>query len=115
MYGASACFHYLLNASCVHAGYVDPKRVSVCGGSHGGFLTGHLMGQYPERFKSAVLRNPVLNIALMVGVTDIPDWCYIETYGTEVSFVYDCQTAGWGWVFDSIGCSELQTKSTDCC
>ena len=21
----------------------------------------------------------------MVGVTDIPDWCYIETFGTEVT------------------------------
>lgn len=56
----------------------------MCGGSHGGFLTGHLMGQHPQRFKCAGLRNPVLNIALMVGVTDIPDWCFIETYGTEV-------------------------------
>jgi hypothetical protein len=42
------------------------------------------MGQHPQRFKCAALRNPVLNIALMVGVTDIPDWCYIETYGTQV-------------------------------
>jgi acylaminoacyl-peptidase len=46
------------------------------------------MGQYPQRFKCAALRNPVLNIALMVGVTDIPDWCYIETYGTEVRPVH---------------------------
>lgn len=42
------------------------------------------MGQHPQRFKCAGLRNPVLNIALMVGVTDIPDWVYVETYGTEV-------------------------------
>jgi acylaminoacyl-peptidase len=67
------------------AGFADAERASVCGGSHGGFLTGHLMGQYPQRFKCAGLRNPVLNIALMVGVTDIPDWCYVETYGSEVS------------------------------
>jgi len=66
------------------AGFADGNRASVCGGSHGGFLSGHLMGQYPQRFKCAGLRNPVLNIALMVGVTDIPDWCFIETYGTEV-------------------------------
>lgn len=69
---------------CAAAGFADAKRASVCGGSHGGFLTGHLMGQHPDRFKCAGLRNPVLNIALMVGVTDIPDWCYVETYGTEV-------------------------------
>lgn len=67
------------------AGFADAERASVCGGSHGGFLTGHLMGQYPQRFKCAGLRNPVLNMALMVGVTDIPDWCYVETYGSEVS------------------------------
>ncbi|KAK7353955.1 hypothetical protein VNO80_19411 [Phaseolus coccineus] len=23
------------------------------------------------------------NLALMVGTTDIPDWCYVETYGTK--------------------------------
>lgn len=69
---------------CAASGFADGTRASVCGGSHGGFLSGHLMGQFPQRFKCAALRNPVLNIALMVGVTDIPDWCYIETYGTEV-------------------------------
>lgn len=69
--------------AAVAAGFADGNRASVCGGSHGGFLSGHLMGQYPQRFKCAGLRNPVLNIALMVGVTDIPDWCFIETYGTE--------------------------------
>lgn len=47
-------------------------------------LPGHLVGQYPDRFKCAGLRNPVLNIALMAGVTDIPDWCFIEAYGSEV-------------------------------
>jgi hypothetical protein len=70
----------------------------VCGGSHGGFLSGHLMGQHPQRFKCAGLRNPVLNIALMVGVTDIPDWCFIETYGTQVRGQCErFQGAGGGW------------------
>ena len=42
------------------AGVVDPDRVAVMGGSHGGFLTGHLVGQHPTRFRTGILRNPVL-------------------------------------------------------
>lgn len=34
-----------------HAGLADGSRAAVCGGSHGGFLTGHLLGQHPQRFK----------------------------------------------------------------
>jgi len=29
------------------------------GGSHGGFLTTHLIGQYPDRFYVASTRNPI--------------------------------------------------------
>lgn len=64
-------------------GLVDPSKVAVLGGSHGGFLTTHLIGQAPSRFIVAAVRNPVCNISLMVGTTDIPDWCYIEAYGTH--------------------------------
>ena len=63
---------------------LDASKVCVVGGSHGGFLTGHLIGQYPGTFRAAALRNPVTNIPAMVGVTDIPDWCFIETLGPEV-------------------------------
>ena len=30
-----------------------------------------------------MLRNPVTDIAAMVPLTDIPDWCYVETVGRE--------------------------------
>ena len=52
----------------VDSGRVDGNRVAAVGGSHGGFLTGHAIGQHAEAFKAAVMRNPVLDLALMVHV-----------------------------------------------
>ncbi|KAL4436940.1 hypothetical protein ABPG75_004079 [Micractinium tetrahymenae] len=72
--------------AAVDAGLADPERVAVVGGSHGGFLTGHLVGQQPDRFKCAILRNPVCDISLMIHgkqLSDIPDWCYAEAWGVE--------------------------------
>eukprot|EP00590_Aulacoseira_subarctica_P007588 CAMPEP_0172414434 /NCGR_PEP_ID=MMETSP1064-20121228/1091_1 /TAXON_ID=202472 /ORGANISM="Aulacoseira subarctica , Strain CCAP 1002/5" /LENGTH=787 /DNA_ID=CAMNT_0013151099 /DNA_START=276 /DNA_END=2639 /DNA_ORIENTATION=- len=60
---------------------VDASRVGICGGSHGGFLAGHMIGQFPDLFKVAAMRNPVTNIATMVTSTDIADWCYVEALG----------------------------------
>ncbi|CBJ49173.1 conserved unknown protein [Ectocarpus siliculosus] len=60
---------------------LDAARVGVVGGSHGGFLGAHLTAQHPEIFKATALRNPVTNIASMVTVSDIPDWCYVEALG----------------------------------
>ena len=67
--------------SVIDAGLVDPARVGICGGSHGGFLAGHCIGQHPELFKVAAMRNPCTNLASMVSSTDIPDWCYVESFG----------------------------------
>jgi acylaminoacyl-peptidase len=55
---------------------IDPSRVAVYGGSHGGFLTGWLIGhpEYKDLFKAAVLWNPVINMSYMFSSTDIPDW-----------------------------------------
>ena len=39
------------------------------------------MSQAPDRFVTAAVRNPVCNISSMVGISDIPDWCYVEAYG----------------------------------
>ncbi|XP_057960226.1 acylamino-acid-releasing enzyme isoform X2 [Malania oleifera] len=67
----------------IDMGLADPSKIAVLGGSHGGFLTTHLIGQAPDKFFAAAARNPVCNLALMVGTTDIPDWCYVEACGSE--------------------------------
>eukprot|EP00258_Populus_trichocarpa_P007689 XP_002312565.3 acylamino-acid-releasing enzyme [Populus trichocarpa] len=67
----------------IDTGVASPSKIAVIGGSHGGFLTTHLIGQAPDKFVAAAARNPVCNLVSMVGITDIPDWCYVETYGVE--------------------------------
>jgi acylaminoacyl-peptidase len=60
---------------------VDESRVGICGGSHGGFLAGHMISKYSDLFKVAAMRNPVTNVASLVACSDIPDWCYVESLG----------------------------------
>ncbi|KAL5224477.1 hypothetical protein ABZP36_011116 [Zizania latifolia] len=67
----------------IKEGLIDASKVAVVGISHGGFLTTHLIGQCPDRFMVAAARNPVCNLSLMIGTTDIPDWCYSVACGTE--------------------------------
>jgi len=58
--------------------HLDRRRVAVCGGSHGGFLTAHLIARHPDLFKVASMRNPVVNLLSMLATTDIPDWVAVE-------------------------------------
>lgn len=53
---------------------IDVENCALFGGSHGGFLVTHISGQYTDRFKAVVARNPVIDIASKVNSTDIPDW-----------------------------------------
>ena len=68
-----------------HSGLVDPNRIGICGGSHGGFLAAHCTGQYPDLFQAAALRNPVINLLSMATGTDIPDWIHAEGLGKPYS------------------------------
>lgn len=60
-------------------GRINEKNIFYFGGSHGGFLGAHLVGQYPDFYQAAALRNPVIEISSMSMSTDIPDWCYFES------------------------------------
>lgn len=55
---------------------VDPKKVAVTGGSHGGYLTGWLTGhpKYKDLWACSAVRNAVLDMNYMNASTDIPDW-----------------------------------------
>lgn len=58
------CHAILLHVASL--GGIDMDKVSILGGSHGGFIAAHLLGKYPDVYKAGILRNPVTNIGAMV-------------------------------------------------
>jgi len=68
-----------IDAACEkHNEIIDQNNISITGGSHGGFLAAWLISKYPKKFKAAVIRNPVLDIPVMCGASDIPEWSFAE-------------------------------------
>jgi len=66
---------------------VDPKRVCVEGGSHGGFMTGWLIGHkdYKDMWAASSIWNGVLDMTYMVTSTDIPDWIFACCQNKELT------------------------------
>jgi dipeptidyl aminopeptidase/acylaminoacyl peptidase len=59
------------------AGYVDPKRMAIAGGSYGGYLVSWLIGQ-TDRYAAAICHAGVTNL--------LGQWATDLTYGRHVSF-----------------------------
>jgi len=67
---------------------LDPGRGACYGGSHGGYLTAWLLGCDDRAlYTCGVLWNPVVDLAGMVGSTDIPEWVTAEALGGGVNEV----------------------------
>lgn len=80
---------YVLDYLLTHEGY-DKTKFLAYGGSHGGFLVTHLIGQFPDFFKACVCRNPVTQITSMVDISDIPDWSWVES-GIDYEFSHQAE------------------------
>ena len=49
--------------------------------------------QAPDKFRTGILRSPVCNLASNVGITDIPDWCYVEAFGKGLTTYSEAPSA----------------------
>ena len=67
---------------------VDPQRVCVQGISHGGFLTGWLIGHpsYKDIWAAASLWNANLDLTYFITSADIPDWAFATCLDQELDF-----------------------------
>lgn len=74
MGGAEATDHLSAIDNLVERGIVDPQRLGVTGGSHGGFMTSWIIGQ-DARFAAAVAVAPVTNWVSEHLISNIPDFC----------------------------------------
>ena len=50
---------------------ITNTKFGIMGGSYGGFMTSWVIGNYPEKFQSAIVERALLNWATMVSTSDI--------------------------------------------
>ena len=64
-------------------GILNPSLVIAYGGSHGGFLTGWLLGHptYQATYSGGILWNPATDLISSNLTSDIPDWAVNVTMG----------------------------------
>lgn len=62
------------------------RRVVLIGGSHAGVIIGRLIGEYPDDYAVAVLRNPVTDLLHLYSTSDIPDWNLGQTLNKTFDF-----------------------------
>lgn len=67
---------------------LEESKTIIYGGSHGGFLGAWLIcdERFKSFFSSAVLRNPVTDLASMMACTDIPDWVLGQGTDLDLDF-----------------------------
>jgi len=54
----------------VELGLADPDRLAVCGLSYGGYMSAHLVGR-TDRFRAAVIENPMIDMRSFRATSDI--------------------------------------------
>lgn len=81
------CLHVI--RYLVSNGSINPSKLIIQGGSHGGFLACHLSCQDEFKFKCAIIRNPVVDLARLFATSDIPDWTATFALGSTPGY-NDC-------------------------
>nr|XP_012139802.1 PREDICTED: acylamino-acid-releasing enzyme-like isoform X1 [Megachile rotundata] len=80
--------------------WLNPNKIGISGGSHGGFLVTHLSAQYPDLYKGVVARNPVIDIAAMFTISDIPDCRNALSKEEKIKYHHDVCAAAISQPFD---------------
>jgi len=71
---------------CIENQLGDQNQLIVMGGSYGGYLGAVLIAKFPDMFKCAILKNPVLNFPLTYETSDIPEWAYCEVFNQDINY-----------------------------